>query len=230
MAINPNISLATASPTLSPAINAFENAMMNSQTRAARQQQMAQTEIVNPLIAQHQKIQTDNLRENQRISNTALTAQKLRPMLVGGAESGDYTQAEIFLTKNLTDIQSRQAAGENIDPTETIEALEMLKAGGGQQLLQTADSVIDIAKSRGLLNGGQQVRVTSSKILDDGTTVQSLSTGGTNVISASGNVLTGDSRVEALNNALQVKVDQKRDIAQVVSDVNVGEVVKLESA
>lgn len=152
MAIDPRISLAVASPTLTPAVNAFENALMNSQTRDMRQQQMAQAAIVNPLIAQQQQIATEQARQNQRIGNTALTAQQMRPLLVEGIQSGDTARAEAFLTRNLTDIQARQAAGEDIDADETIEALELLKSGGAKQLLSDSDGLIQIARDRGLLN------------------------------------------------------------------------------
>jgi len=156
MALDPRISLAVASPTLTPAVNAFENALMNSQTRDIDQQQMAQAAIINPLIAEQNKIKTETARQNQRIGNTALTAQQLRPLLVEGIETGDTTRAEAFLTRNLTDIQRRQAAGENIDANETIEALQSLKAGGAKQLLSDSDGLIQIARDRGLLGGGAQ--------------------------------------------------------------------------
>ena len=74
----------------------------------------------------------------------------------------------------------------------------------------------------------QQQRVTASKILDDGTTIQSLSTGGTNVVSPQGQVLTGDARKNALDAALKSKVSQKGDIAQTISDVKVDEAIRLE--
>ncbi len=74
----------------------------------------------------------------------------------------------------------------------------------------------------------QPQRVTASKILDDGTTIQSLSTGGTNVVSPQGEVLTGGARKKALDSALRSKVVQKGDIAQTISDVRVDEAIRLE--
>ena len=144
MAINPGISLATASPTLSPAINAFENAMMNSQTRAARQQQMA--------IAEEKQGQ---VREQRRITNTALTAINSRGMLVEAIETGDSAPLKTWFTRNLTDIQQRQGGGEEIDANETLEALKDIDDGNLQGLLQKGDIITSNARNLGYLGGNQ---------------------------------------------------------------------------
>tara|TARA_R110002096_G_scaffold66306_1_gene161343 strand:- start:6657 stop:7925 length:1269 start_codon:yes stop_codon:yes gene_type:complete len=226
MAIDARINLAGIVPQSSQAINIFENALMNSQTRDIRGQQAEQQALLNPLQVQQQQQNVDinaqtleGNRATQRLQNIHQTGQRLKPFLV----NGDVQGATKFMLDNISNLQDRIEAGEDIDLTESLETLQNLQAGNGQQVLQ------DITAVEGLVGSGQQTRVTSSKILDDGTTVQSLSTGGTNVISPSGQVLQGNERTDALNNALQSKVQQKGDIAQAVSDVKVGEVITLET-
>ena len=227
MAIDPRISLAVQTPNAGQAINIFENALMNSQTRdlRAQQEQRAQALATFQLQQAQQGVdantQTLNQnRDSQRLQNLHVTGQRLKPLI----ESGDTAGAQKLLLDNISNIQTRIEAGEDLDINESMETLAKLQAGDVQGVLG------DINAVAGLIGDTQQTRVTSSKILDDGTTVQSLSTGGTNVISPSGQVLEGNDRADALNKALQVKVEQKGLGAQAVSDVKVGEVVALETA
>ena len=225
--IDPRISLGVQTPNAGQAINIFENALMNSQTRDLRAQQEQRAQALAPFqLQQAQQGVTANTqtlnqnRDTQRLQNLHVTGQRLKPLI----ESGDTAGAQKLLLDNISNIQSRIEAGEDLDINESMETLAKLQTGDVQGVLG------DINAVAGLIGDTQQARVTSSKILDDGTTVQSLSTGGTNVISPSGQVLEGNERTEALNNAIQAKVQQKGDIAQAVSDVKVGEVVELETA
>ena len=225
--IDPRISLGVQAPNAGQAINIFENALMNSQTRdlRAQQEQRAQALATFQLQQAQQGVdantQTLNQnRDSQRLQNLHVTGQRLKPLI----ESGDTAGAQKLLLDNISNIQTRIEAGEDLDINESMETLAKLQAGDVQGVLG------DINAVAGLIGDTQQTRVTSSKILDDGTTVQSLSTGGTNVISPSGQVLEGNDRADALNKALQVKVEQKGLGAQAVSDVKVGEVVALETA
>ena len=67
----------------------------------------------------------------------------------------------------------------------------------------------------------QDKRVTSSKVLADGTTIQSLAGGGTQVIGSDGRVLEGVERTKAIKNALKQEVTQRGEIKQVETDVSV---------
>ena len=225
MAIDARINLAGVVPKASQAINIFENALMNAQTRDIRGQQAEQQALLNPLQVQQAQQNVDinqqtlnQNRDTQRLQNIHQTGQRLKPFLV----NNDIQGAQKFLLDNVSAIQSRIEQGSGEDVTESMETLAKLQQGDVQGVLG------DITAVEGLVGQGQQTRVTSSKILDDGTTVQSLSTGGTNVISPSGQVLKGDDRTDALNKALQVKVEQKGKGAQVVSDVKVDEAIRLE--
>ena len=101
-------------------------------------------------------------------------------------------------------------------PTETTdEGLALIDAGkGGQVVSALGDSVNLFNQQQGNV---QQTRVTSSKILEDGTTVQSLSTGGTNVISPSGDIEANYGKSQAFSitpmngyTVTEIKVDGKK--------------------
>lgn len=227
MALDPRIALAGTVPSVAPAINIFENALMNAQTRDVRSQQAQRAQALAPFQLQQAQQGVDinqqalnQNRDTQRLTNLHQTGQRLKPFL----DDNNLQGAQKFMLDNIAQIQTRIEQGSGEDVTESLETLAQLQAGDIKGVLGNINAI------SGLVGDTQQTRVTSSKILDDGTTVQSLSTGGTNVISPSGVVLEGNDRTDALNKALQVKVQQKGDMAQVVSDVNVGEVVKLEIA
>lgn len=229
MALDSRISLLGRQPKVSQAINIFENALMNNQTRDIRQQQADQQALLNPLqlqlqqqqVAQGQQQATQG-RQQQILKSVNDFALGNRSLIQSAQSTGDFTGLRNAM------LQRREQLIQQNLPTETTdEGIALIDAGqGGQVISALGDSVNLFNQQQGNV---QQTRVTSSKILDDGTTVQSLSTGGTNVISPSGQVLEGSARTDALNSALQSRVQQKGDIAQAVSDVKVGEVVTLET-
>jgi hypothetical protein len=210
-------------------LNTFENALNNAQTRDIRGQQAEQQAALQPFrqqlleqqVAQGQQ-QAAQGRQGQILKSVNDFALGNKTLIQNAQSTGDFTGLRGALVNRSAQLQQQGL------PTETTdEGIALIDAGqGGQVISALGDSVSLFNQQQGNV---QQTRVTSSKILDDGTTVQSLSTGGTNVISPSGQVLEGNARTDALNSALQSKVQQKGDIAQVVSDVKVGEVVKLET-
>ena len=227
MAIDPRISMGIQVPNAGNAINIFENALNSATNRGIATNQDQRAQALAP-FKQQQAQQTvdmnqqtlDQNRDVKRLTNLHQTGQLLKPFI----DNQDFAGGEKFLLDNIANIQQRIASGEtDLDTTESMQTLAQWQSGDIKGVLGNINAVA------GLVSQSPQTRVISSKILADGTTVQSLSTGGTNVISASGDVLSGNERTDALNNALQVKVKQKGDIARVVSDVKVGEVVKLET-
>jgi hypothetical protein len=209
------------SPQVSQAINIFENALMNSQTRGIRQQQADQQALLAPFQLEQAKRADSQGRQQQILKSVNDFAIGNQSIINDAQSTGDFTRLRGALEQRKLQLQQQGL------PTETTdEGLALIDAGqGGQVVSALGDSVNLFNQQQGNV---QQARVTSSKILDDGTTVQSLSTGGTSVISPSGQVLEGSERTDALNKALQVKVEQKGKGAQAVSDVKVGEVKRLE--
>jgi len=229
MAIDPRIALEARAPDISGVVSTFQNALLNAQKGRQNEQVLQQAGVMNPLIAQEAQqgidINTQNIaaaRNEARFKNIYQTSQMLKPFIANNDAAG----AEQFMLKNISRLQDAKARGEDVDLTESLETLEQIKAGNLQGVAQNITAIESIAQQRaGQL---QKTRVTSSKILEDGTTVQSLSTGGTNVIAPSGAVLTGDNRINALNKALGVEVTQTGAIEQAKSDVNISEVTTLE--
>ena len=229
MAIDPRIALEARAPDISGVVSTFQNALLNAQKGRQNEQVLQQANVMNPLLAQEAQqgidINTQNIaaaRNESRFKNIYQTSQMLKPFIANNDAAG----AEQFMLKNISRLQDAKARGEDVDLTESLETLEQIKAGNLQGVAQNITAIESIAQQRaGQL---QKTRVTSSKILEDGTTVQSLSTGGTNVIAPSGAVLTGDNRINALNKALGVEVTQTGAIEQAKSDVNISEVTTLE--
>ena len=233
--IDPRISLGVQVPDSSKAIDIFENALMNSTNRGLVQAQEQRAQELAPFKLQQAQQQTaineQLITENAQAQDLATQQRILKSVndfaignqsIINDAQStGDFTKLRGAMIKRKAQLIKQDL------PTETTdEGIALIDAGKGGQVVSALGDSVNLFNQQ----LGKQSRVTSSKILADGTTVQSLSTGGTNVISPSGVVLEGNDRTDALNKALQVKVQQKGDIAQVVSDVNVGEVVKLETA
>ncbi|RKW71288.1 hypothetical protein, partial [Bacillus sp. L75] len=153
------------------AINTFNNAMINSQNRELAQAQEQRAQALAPFQLQQAQqgvdANTQTLNQNrdtQRLQNLHVTGQRLKPLI----ESGDTAGAQKLLLDNISNIQTRIEAGEDLDINESMETLAKLQAGDAQGVLG------DINAVAGLVGDTQQTRVTSSKILDDGTTVQSL--------------------------------------------------------
>lgn len=203
-------------------LNTFEDALNNAQTRDIRGQQAEQQAALQPFRQQLLEQQAAQGRQGQILKSVNDFALGNKTLIQNAQSTGDFTGLRGALVNRSAQLQQQGL------PTETTdEGIALIDAGqGGRVISALGDSVSLFNQQSGNV---QQTRVTSSKILDDGTTVQSLSTGGTNVISPSGQVLEGNARTDALNSALQSKVQQKGDIAQVVSDVKVSEVVKLET-
>ena len=219
MALDPRISLAVQVPNVGKALNIFENALNNRSNRDLQQQNIAQSKQGMAQVDQ----QMSTARDAARFKDLFQTGQMIKPFIAGG----DLAGAEQFMLRKISSLQDRQASGEDVDLTESLETLAQIKSGDLQSVAQNISATEIIAQQRaGQL---QETRVTSSKILADGTTVQSLSTGGTNVVAPSGAVLTGDARVDALNKALGAEVTQTGAKEQAKSDVKVGEVTTLES-
>lgn len=163
MSIDPRIALAGQVPSVAPAINIFENALMNAQTRDARQQQAEQQALLNPLQLQQQQQNIDlgqqqiasqqstldTNAENRIIRSVAEFGTKLKPAL----ESGNTDQALTMLTERFTDLQ-----GQGLPTNETVEAITAIRNGDTQSVVGAIDAAQEIARQRGL-TGTSQVSV-----------------------------------------------------------------------
>jgi hypothetical protein len=148
MAIDPRISLAVQAPNVAPAINIFENALMNAQTRDIRQQQAEQQAALAPLQQQllQQRVsagqQAMTQQEEDRIlRSVAEFGTKLKPVLA----SGDTDRAQSMLTQRLQELQAQ-----GLPTNETVDAITAIRSGNPQQVMQAIDSAQQIAQQRGL--------------------------------------------------------------------------------
>ena len=151
MAIDPRISLAAQVPSVTPAINIFENALNNAQTRDIKQQQMEQDAVMNPLRAQQAQqgvdINSQNIaatRNEARFKDIFQTSQQLKPFITNNDTAG----AERFILKNISRLQDAKARGEDVDLTESLETLEQIKAGNLQGVAQNISTIEGLAQQR----------------------------------------------------------------------------------
>mgnify|MGYP003627808455 FL=1 len=158
MAIDPRISLAAQVPSVTPAINIFENALNSASNRAVQeqniaqsQQRMAQADVMNPLLAQQAQqgvdINSQNIaatRNEARFKDIFQTSQQLKSFIA----NNDAVGAEQFMLKNISRLQDRAANGEDVDLTESLETLEQIKAGNLQGVAQNIAAVESIAQQR----------------------------------------------------------------------------------
>ena len=159
MAIDPRISLAIKTPdTTTNAINIFENALNNAQVRNVRQQgmaqnqqQMAQADLMNPMLVQQAQqnaaINDQNIaatRNENRFKDIFQTSQMLKPFIANNDAAG----AERFILKNISRLQDAKARGEDVDLTESLETLEQIKAGNLQGVAQNITAIEGVAQQR----------------------------------------------------------------------------------
>lgn len=163
MAIDPRIALAVQAPNIAPAINIFENALMNAQTRDLRSQQEQRAQALAPFQLQQaqqgvdlgrqqitsQQSALDVDAENRIIRSVAEFGTKLLPAL----ESGNTDQALTMLTERFTDLQSQ-----NLPTNETVEAIAAIRNGDFQGVVSSIGAAQEIARQRGL-TGASQISV-----------------------------------------------------------------------
>jgi hypothetical protein len=112
--------------------------------------------------------------------------------------------------------QSLQSQGR--DPKDTIQLLDMTEAQQNEAI--TGIQLLDLSTKERLTLQQKQAAVKakaisledvkSSKILDDGTTIQILKSGETRVTSPEGEELTGEARTQAIRDAQEFGVDIQR--------------------
>ena len=168
MAIDPRISLAIKTPdTTTNAINIFENALNNAQVRNVRQQgmaqnqqQMAQADLMNPMLAQQAQqnleINSQNIalnKENANILSIAEYGETLKPALM----ASDPARVIESLTTRLGSLPP------NADKTQTLEALAMAQQGNLAGIAESINTTQSIAANRGLFGAKPGQRGVSTK-------------------------------------------------------------------
>lgn len=212
MAIDPRISLAVQQASVAPAIDLFNRVKQQRIQNQKLPGQMLAQDLSNRLMEQQVAIGGIDLEnaENQRDIASLAQFSILNKEALQQANEGDSTALQQALQARIQQLGPERSQ-------QSQEALQLIQAGQGQQAARLLGNSVDLAARSGLLNQSQLTagqRVTSSQILDDGTTIQSLASGGTKVISASGEELSGDDRVEAIKKARQSEIDRRRLIKE----------------
>jgi len=152
MAIDSRIALMGKAPNIGQSINIFENALMNAQTRDIRQQQAEQQAALAPFELQQaeQRAQANEraMQEQdarRRVESIAVFSPVLRPELEKAIKTGDTSSAQTVLTSRLNQL-SRQ--GLPVD--ETVDAIERLKNGDAQGVLNDLNVIDQQAQMMGI--------------------------------------------------------------------------------
>jgi hypothetical protein len=137
MAIDPRIAMQGKSPQVSQAINIFENALMNSQTRGIRQQQADQQALLAPFQLEQAKRADSQGRQQQILKSVNDFAIGNQSIINDAQSAGDFTLLRGALEQRKLQLQQQGL------PTETTdEGLALIDAGqGGQVVSALGDSV-----------------------------------------------------------------------------------------
>ena len=151
MALDPRIALAGVVPSNATALNLFENALTNAQNRGINSAREARAAELQPLAMQQQQQTVDANaqtlaanRDKQRIVNLNQTGQRLKPFLA----NNDVQGATNFVLKNISNLQDRIEAGEDLDLTESFETLRNLQEGNIQQVADDIGAVEQMYKQQ----------------------------------------------------------------------------------
>jgi hypothetical protein len=214
MALDPRLSLAGQQARAAPAIGIFQNVLNQRRdmeldplrkdllTSQVGQAQLGQqrSELLNT--------QLDNLIKTEQdavdLNSIAQFTMQNQPLLKL-AQQGNVEPLKLALQTRSESLKRRGRSS-----NQTDEALAEMQAGNAENVVNSLSMTPQLA---GMLKQKQE-RVTSSEILGDGTTIQSLSTGGTKVISPSGEVLEGEDRVDAIKLARESEVNRRKAIKE----------------
>lgn len=152
MAIDARISMMGQMPQISKALNMFESTLSQVQNRNLQQQQADQQaelqpfrqQLVEQQVTQGQQ-QLDQGRQQQKLNNLHIIGQRLKPLL----ESNDIQGAQRFLLNNMSDIQTRIEAGEDLDINESMETLSKLQSGDVQGVLSDISTISNMVGGAG---------------------------------------------------------------------------------
>ena len=165
MALDPRISLAAQGPDISNLFTNFRDSM--ERTKAIDRNDAAapfEQQLLEQRAALGKQQATDD-RSQRRLSNLYQTGQQLKPFL----DRGDTQGAQNFMLNNISRLQGRVKAGEDIDITESMETLQKLQQGDVQGVMG------DIAAVNGLFNqqsGRGQTALKSNAPITDPVTGQ----------------------------------------------------------
>lgn len=209
MAIDPRLSLAVRGPR---DINqVFNNALLNAQGFQNIQQQREQAPLRNQLLqAQVGAAESQQTRQEQlnRFQSVAFGASEILPDLAAGNFTG--------VSQKLTARRARLVS-EGSDTAETDNALRLLQEDPNQ-LLGEVQQIIQVGQQQGILKapvGAGGLASAKTEILDDGTVIQALPGGETQVRDPSGQIVTGQERLDTLQRSNEFRISQQEEEANV---------------
>lgn len=214
MALDPSIprSAFTGLPDLG---QKFSNALLNVQRGSQIAQQREEAPLRSQLLETQNTAAQEQLaqqREQNRIRSIVTGAAELAPVLATG--NVDAVKNELFNRKN-------RLIEQGLPTDDTDEAILMLdQPDGFRQLKDISDQSIVLGRELGFLKaptGAGGLASAKTEILPDGSVVQALPNGEVQVRGPSGNIVTGQDRLDVLATSRQSALSK----AQAISDIEV---------
>jgi len=198
MTIRPELSLNPAQANLTTVLPLFQQAREAKQRRDMMPLEMdlaKQKVAAGEIRSQEDVMRLDEARRSELIGSMIQGASEVKPFTdqndIPGAISQLQARREMLMNKGL-------------DTYQTDQALELARTDP-VQFKNSVNALVQSGIQSGVISGGMP-QVQSSKILEDGTTVQLLKSGETRVTNPEGMAVTGDERVEALRKAQEAGI------------------------
>lgn len=163
----------------------------------------------NKLARQQQFLQLDDQRKGAMFQDARAVNSFLK--------SGQPEQALNVLSNRASLLE--QMGG---DTSDTREIADFIARGDIQGAINLLDSVDQVGVQSGFLQdltSGGPVSVQSSKILDDGTTIQVLKDGRRQVVSNTNEILTGDEAKQAVATSRDQAFNRKKELARLAQTI-----------
>ena len=227
MAVDSRISLGSVTPDFN---KTFSNALLNIQRGQGIEQQKIQAPFQNRML----EAQTIGAEQG---NVAAAQTNDIRSLAVFGAELGPAIQAgDLFSITSLTQQriqQIDQRGGNSKHSRELLAKLQDPNLSDQQKVDFTrnaAQQMNKLAVQTGAIKAGASGGLASAKteILDDGTIIQALPDGSSQVLNPAGTPVTGQARTDALNKSKDFRIAQKREEAEVVQTVSRTSAIKKE--
>jgi len=174
-----------------------------------RKRMLEQQAQLQDQAVKQQTIKSQNAERDQSLANTAMWMSELPKMF----KSGDYKGVMEAVNRSRED---ELGADQNADVSDHDEIISAIMSGDAADVMRAqngVDSVLEMAKSRGVFNQGTKFSAATTW-LPGGISVQTSTDGRKIVKDAADNVLTGQPAIDAINKAVTKENQQKVDVAR----------------
>jgi hypothetical protein len=217
MAVRPEISLNPLVPSVQPVFQGILEGIEGRRERERQEQERVagqrRAALENQLLGarvEETQAGAEQQRELNRIQSISIGASEILPDL----NTGNVDAVRSNLLQRRVRLQEQ-----GLPTNDTDEGLALLdQEGGVDRLRQISENAIQLGQRFGVVEGlaGERgVASAKTEILDDGTTIQSLPSGETQVRNPQGQVVTGQERLDTLQRSQQFRISAQEEEADI---------------